>query len=527
MYTEISNPEDYRAAFYIRLSKEDEPVPGAMPFAGESQSITNQRSMLQAFASKQCLQVVDEYIDDGWSGGNFDRPEFQRLIRDIEAKKVNMVITKDLSRLGRDYIQTGHYTERYFPEHQVRYISLLDGIDTGVESAMNDITPFKAIMNDMYAKDISKKIKSVKHDQQRKGLFIGGKAPYGYRLSPTKKNTLTVDEPAAAVVKEIFRKALSGASCRSIAAALNNQGIPPPAVYANQSRARKGVFTGLWSAERVTYTLKNEMYAGNMVQGRTKKVNYKSKKCVKVPKQQWIVVEDTHPAIIAKEDFAQVQRLLESRSQTRARTHDYLLKGLVYCKECGYPLGVISRTLSGNRPTLYFLCRTYSRFTNLNYCTSHCIRVETVTERLTAQIEEICRRSIDRQRLCTLAAALHQETLSEHPQENTSAQIVSQIADITANMDRIYADKLSGLLDEVDFQRLYIKFKQEREQLQKGLDALQENGAPRLGSDDLDALTEHFIQTASENRALICSLIDKIELTQDKELHIHFRVSEE
>ena len=178
MYLEISNPMDYHAALYIRLSKEDESE-------GPSESVNNQQSLLNEFVQQHRLTVFDTYIDDGWSGTNFDRPNFQRMIADIEAKKVNMVITKDLSRLGRDYILTGHYMERYFPEHRVRYISLLDGIDTGVDSTANDITPFRAIMNDMYAKDISKKISSVKHDKQRKGLFIGGKPVYGYKMHPT------------------------------------------------------------------------------------------------------------------------------------------------------------------------------------------------------------------------------------------------------------------------------------------------------------------------------------------------------
>jgi len=166
MFLDISNPMDYRAALYIRLSKEDE-------LEGPSQSVTNQKSLLNEFVEEHHLTVYDTYVDDGWSGTNFERPDFQRMIGDIEAHKVNMVITKNLSRLGRDYIMTGHYMERYFPEKRVRYISLLDGIDTGIESAANDITPFRAIMNDMYAKDISQKIKSVKRDKQRKGQFIG------------------------------------------------------------------------------------------------------------------------------------------------------------------------------------------------------------------------------------------------------------------------------------------------------------------------------------------------------------------
>ena len=225
MYLEISNPMDYHAALYIRLSKEDENE-------GPSESVNNQQSLLNEFVQQHRLTVFDTYIDDGWSGTNYDRPNFQRMIADIEARKVNMVITKDLSRLGRDYILTGHYMERYFPEHRVRYISLLDGIDTGVDSTANDITPFRAIMNDMYAKDISKKISSVKHDKQRKGLFIGGKPVYGYKMHPTEKNKIVIDEDAASMVRRIFAMALDGMSCRKIATQLNAEGVPTPAIYA-------------------------------------------------------------------------------------------------------------------------------------------------------------------------------------------------------------------------------------------------------------------------------------------------------
>ena len=167
----------YRAAFYIRLSKEDEGE-------GPSESVQNQEALLRTYAAQHGLTVCGAYVDDGWSGTNFDRPGFQRLLRDIEAGAVDLVLTKDLSRLGRDYILTGHYLERYFPEHGVRYISLLDGIDTGADVAANEITPFRAILNDLYAKDISKKVRTALLEKRKQGQFIGAKAPYGYEKSP-------------------------------------------------------------------------------------------------------------------------------------------------------------------------------------------------------------------------------------------------------------------------------------------------------------------------------------------------------
>ena len=349
------------------------------------------------------LSVYDTYIDDGWSGTNFDRPDFQRMIADIEAKKVNMVITKDLSRLGRDYIMTGHYMERYFPEHRVRYISLLDGIDTGVDSTANDITPFRAIMNDMYAKDISRKIKSVKRDKQRKGEFIGGKPVYGYKMHPTEKNKIVIDEEAAPVVRRIFALALSGMSCRNIAALLNQEGVPTPATYANLPVARPGPHTGLWSSQRISDMLQNETYMGNMVQGRSVKINYKSRKCLRQDPANWVVVEGTHEPLVDAETFRKVRLLVDSRKHTRSRTYDFLLKGLIFCHECGYPLAVLNRKNAMGQDVLYFVCRTYQRFTKAGVCTCHCIREKTVTDAVVAKVREVCQACLNPDELLPMA----------------------------------------------------------------------------------------------------------------------------
>jgi len=517
MYAQLSKPTEYRAALYIRLSKEDDNDK-------ESESIANQRSILREFSKKNNFAVYGEYTDDGYSGGNYDRPAFKRMIEDIEAKKLNMVITKDMSRLGRDYIQTGYYMEKYFPEKQVRYISILDGVDTGIDSSINDITPFKAIFNDLYAKDISKKIKAVKHDKQRRGLFIGPKAAYGYKISQEHKNTLVIDEEAAEVVRLMFKMAVSGKSCREIAIILSERGIPTPAVYANLSVPKKGPYSGLWSSEGVTNILRNQMYIGNMVQGRTKKVNYKSKKSIKIPKDQWIIVENTHTAIIEKADFEKVQLLIDSRKHTRSRTHDYLLKGLIFCKECGYPLSVINRKLSKNRVALYFVCRTYQRYTKSGVCTCHCIRVETVTNAVLDSIKELCRKYIDRQEFSGILETVIEESNNKSTKETDVQELSVRIANITENMDKLYSDKLSGALDDVDFQRFYTKLRKERALLQERLIYLESlKAADSQTIYNIDELIERFTQSADTNRELLCALIKKIEMTADKHIHIHFR----
>ena len=520
MYLEISNPMDYHVALYIRLSKEDENE-------GPSESVTNQKSLLNEFVQQHRLSVYDTYVDDGWSGTNFDRPDFQRMIGDIEAKKVNMVITKDLSRLGRDYIMTGHYMERYFPEHRVRYISLLDGIDTGVESSANDITPFRAIMNDMYAKDISNKIKSVKRDKQRKGQFIGGKPVYGYKMHPTEKNKIVIDEEVAPVVRRIFGMALDGMSCRQIAAQLNTEGVPTPATYAGLPVPNPGPYTGLWSSERISDMMQNETYIGNMVQGRQVKISYKSKKCLHQERKNWVVVEGTHEPLIDAETFRKVRMLVNSRKHTRSRTYDFLLKGLIFCHECGYPLAVLNRKNAAGEDVLYFVCRTYQRFTKAGVCSCHSIKEQVVTEAVLAKVREVCDAYLDPNKLQPIAASAVEEARKAESHESEIQSLHGRIDSLTANLDKMYMDRLSGLLAEADFERIYRKVKLERSLLEEKRQELElRKKSPVRTEDRAKELVQRFVDSAFTSRELLVSLIDRIELTEDKQIIIKFRFRE-
>ncbi|HJD23108.1 MAG TPA: recombinase family protein [Firmicutes bacterium] len=518
MALEIRSPGNYCAGLYIRLSKEDESE-------GPSESVTNQKSLLEDFVRRQGLRVFDVYIDDGWSGTNFDRPAFRRMLRDIEDGKVNLVVTKDLSRLGRDYILTGHYMERYFPEHRVRYVSLLDGIDTGVDSSANDITPFRAIMNDMYAKDISKKIASVKHDKQRKGLFIGGKPVYGYKMHPAEKNKIVIDEGAAPTVRRIFAMAQEGISCRQIAARLNGEGVPTPAVYARLPAGRPGA--SLWSGERIADMLRNETYAGNMVQGRSRKVSYKSKKCRRLAPEDWVVVAGTHEPLISREAFDQVQRLLESRRHTRSRTYDFPLKGLIFCHECGRPLAVVNRKNAKGEDVLYFVCRTYQRFTKAGGCTCHSVKEAAVMEAVAGTLRRLCGQYLLPQTLLPAAReALRQAAGGGQSVKGQMQELQKRLELLNARLERLYGDRLSGLLDEEDFRRLYERYREERAALAQRQQALAQEEAPASGRDAAESLARRFADGAFTSRELLVRLIERVELTEDKELLIAFRFRE-
>ena len=504
-----------KAALYIRLSKEDD-------HDGPSESVINQKALLTRFASEQSLEVHDIYVDDGWSGGNFDRPAFRRLLSDIECGKVNMVITKDLSRLGRDYILTGHYLERYFPEHRVRYVSLLDGIDTGTDSCANDITPFRAIMNDMYAKDISKKITSVKRDKQRKGEFIGGKAVYGYQKHPADKNRLFIDEEAGTTVRRIFSMALSGMSCREIASFLNRESIPSPAVYAGLTVSGKG----LWSSERISEMLQNETYIGNMVQGKRIKSSYKSKKSHRQKREDWIVVENTHEPLVDRADFEAVQKLLANRRHIRSRTYDFPLKGLVFCHECGHPLGVINRKSTSGDGVLYFICRTYQRFTESHVCSAHCIKVKTVEALVSESVINHCTPHISEDTFLIAAEQAVRHSRTVHAENIEIEKLQKRVEKLTAQMEKAYQDHLNGMIAPEDFKRFYNKIRSERDKLQNRL-----SDTPLSAINDAEpncaaALKDEFLSCLGTDRATLFSLIHRIELTAEKDIIIFFRFAQ-
>lgn len=523
MYPVIDNPEQYKAAIYVRLSKEDE---GKVDDVSES--IKNQTALLLNYVKENNLSVYEIYTDDGYSGTTTDRPAFQRMLQDIEDKNVNMVITKDFSRLGRDRIAFGYYTEKYFPEHDVRYIAVADNYDN-INGCNDQTAAFKSLMNEMHAAETSRKVASVKHAKQKEGLFIGGKAPYGYKKSPTNKNAIVIDEYAAGIVRRIFKLAIEGVSCHKIAMTLTNDGIPTPAQYAKITLKNNAPFSGKWSSERISEMLQNEVYIGNMVQGRVKKASYKSKKLIKMPREEWIVVENTHEAIIDKETFQKAGELIRSRTHTRHRTYDFPLKGIVFCKECGYPLATIKRTLSGGRPMLYFVCRTYQRFTQYHQCTCHCVRVEDVSAAVVSEVRRICKNYLD---------CLDTEKLTEKAQKQLQTELRKQGRDITAlktkmesirmKIDSAYEDKLSGDIDNQIFQRIYAKLREEEAAARKKLTELEKSkkNSPSINEDKIKELVKRFIGSENYTRELFVSLIERIELSENKELDIHFKFPE-
>lgn len=377
----------YRAGLYIRLSKEDGDK-------DESNSVANQKKILKQFIDTTEIEMYDFYIDDGKTGTNFERDGFIRLKKDIESKKINCVIIKDLSRLGREYIDSGHYIEKYFPSHGIRFISVLDNIDLGCGESASIEIPIKNVMNDYYAKDISQKIKASFDAKRENGEFIGAFAPYGYKKDSRNKNKLIIDEEAAQIVKKIFDFYLQGLGSNGIARKLNDLGIMPPSVYKKQKglnyiNASKLGSTTYWTYATVRRMLINQMYIGNMVQKRSQSLSYKIKKRIQLSEEDHIIVENTHEPIIDLDTWNKVQILLTKKTRTLKNTNKInMFSSILKCGDCGRTMA-IKRDINKKNSVkyVYYVCRTYRTY-GKDKCSSHSIKSVKLEELILNEINE-------------------------------------------------------------------------------------------------------------------------------------------
>ena len=464
-----------RAVFYLRLSRDDDD-------RGESQSIQNQRMLLRDYAARQGFAVVGEYVDDGWSGTSFDRPRFQDMLRDMEQHRFNIVLVKDLSRLGRDYIQTGRYLELVFPEHGVRLIAVNDGIDTA--RADTDLAPFRNVVNEMYARDTSRKIRSALQAKMKAGKFVGNFAPYGYQKDPQDNNHLIPDERAAAVVRWIFTQAAAGIRPAEIARLLNERGEPPPALYRclhhpgldpdNYSRHKQ------WTSVGVSRILQDVVYLGHVAQGKTDKLSFKSKKTREKQADEWIIVRDRHEPLVSQQAFDAVQRQRASRRCDRKGTFENLFSGLAFCADCGKAMSTVGTRKKGSVANL--ACGAY-KLHGSSACTNHFIRYETLYQcvldavrRYVCLTEEECDALFERLNRRLRLDARTDETRRER------ARLEKELERTRRLVAQLYEDRAAGRIGEANFYPLLEKFEQQTQDLQTQLDGLQDStGADALG----------------------------------------------
>ena len=519
----------YKVAIYIRLSREDGDKE-------ESSSVTNQRDIITRFINdNKNFIIVDEYVDDGYTGTNFNRPAFQEMLKDIEDGKINCVITKDLSRLGRDYIDTGKYVQRYFPEHEIRYIALLDGIDTLVDAGMNDMAPFKSVMNDMYVKDISKKVTSAIRERKIAGNFLGVTAPYGYMKNPENKYQLIINEDEAKVVRYIFKLYLQGNGLTKIAQILTKEGISVPGISRDIGTTRKTKLYYCWKQTTISRILKNQVYIGNLEQFKRKKVNYKSKKRISVPEEQRVICENTHEAIISKSDFEQVQNIISGNTSFKKGTkHDYLFKGFLYCADCGAKLYLTYSNYALKKYGEYrytTICYTYSKL--YNQCTRHSNNITILENLLIENIKKVCKaylnRNLEEQLVEMAELESRKDNLTKEYAKKVN-EIESKISDLSLYIKNLYIDKVKKIISEQEFIDLSRNFTEEREKYEKDKEEIIKLMAQEKNEnndrDKIEKLAKKFISLKKPSKELLQQLIEKITISEENEVTIYFKFKE-
>lgn len=517
------------AADYLRLSSDDGD-------RAESDSIRNQRSLIQDFVNRHSdIALVEEYVDDGYSGANFERPAFQRMMEDVRNHKVNCIIVKDLSRLGRDYIETGRYIEKIFPVLGVRFIAINDHYDSA--DTKNDadqiIVPFKNLINDAYCRDISMKIRSQLEIKRKNGQFTGSYAGYGYAKDPKDKNHLVIDEYAAEIVRFVFNLKMDGYSADRIAVKLNEMDVLTPMEYKrscgfNYNCGFRSYKKAKWGASSVLRILKNELYVGTMVQGKTRKINYKVKACREIEPENWVKVEGTHEPIVSREIFDCVQNLMKLDTRTAPeKENTYIFSGLLRCGDCGQNM-VRRAVKKKEKQYFYYHCST---FKSGKGCTSHNIS--------DAKLQKIVLEAVQNQIALLVKADAIIAQIENIPKQQFGVKVLeSQIKTLHAEAQK-YRDLKSNLyqdmVDEIITREEYRDIKQTftgkisiAEESIRKLEAKKK----RMLSNEMrtQKWVEEFKQCRnieSLDRKMTVMLIERIVVYSSDRIEIHFNHEDE
>ena len=513
----------WRAALYIRLSKED------LEKKNESVSVTNQREILLEYLRQHPeMELFDIYIDDGFTGTDFDRPGFTRLKADIESGLVNCVIVKDLNRFGRNYTVGGDLIDNYFARKNVRFIALNNGVDTA-DNRMNAATRCISIgvtnvINESYSAMTSVSIRGTLNNHRKQGKFIGAFACYGYRKNPDDNHRLIIDEEAAEVVRTIYQKFISGMSLIGITKELNALGIPNPTLYKQQKgfnfHARDGKNDGLWCDRTVRRILQNQMYIGNMVQGVNKTVSYKVHECKAVPKEDWIVVEHTHEPIIDRETFDKAQSLFNRhiRSSPVTKQTD-LFAGLVRCADCGAVMSKKTNKLPYGTYR-YYKCSTKRR---QGRCTNHTIRIDKLEQVVLTYLQKMIDLAVEYDRVMAQLQNSRKASESDSLQRALEDRQREREKCLKAMLD-LYPDWKANLITQEEYRLLKANLSEKIAKLDEMIEKLTQSQNETAGQEN--AFVEHFKQYKNIDRLtrpMLVELIDSISVYEDNRITIKVR----
>lgn len=506
-------------ALYCRLSQDDGNV-------GDSMSIQSQKAILEKYAMEIGKIAYSFYVDDGYSGTNFQRPSFQRMIADIEDGKIDTVITKDLSRLGRNYLESGAYIEVFFPQHHVRYIAVNDGVDSEQSGGL-DITPFKNILNEFYSRDISKKVKSGKHIRALEGKFMGTTAPFGYRKDPQDKNHLIIDKTTAPTIRLLFSLALEGYGTNRIGKVLYERKIPKPSYYKQEFFSQHD--TGSddywydWKQEVITRILRNPVYKGGMYVHTTSKPTFKCRGRGYIQRTDREILEDVHEAVVTKEVWQTVQDIIDRHTKVKPCTSGYenIFRGLLKCPDCGQTLLIHTDNRNPDRDLLdktYYQCTTY-RKKGANFCTAHRISAGDIENAIKADIDRHAIKAMkDKEKFINNVLLSMNESSAERS-EKVKAEI-DKLKKRNAELDqmyiRLYEDYSSGRLSEKKFTMMSAHYEQEQDANEEKLLELEKRHKEKsVAVANAEQFTESLSQCAGMKKltaTVLNTLIEKIEV---------------
>ena len=506
-------------ALYCRLSQDDGNV-------GDSMSIQSQKAILEKFAREMGKVAYSFSVDDGYSGTNFQRPSFQRMIADIEDGKIDTVITKDLSRLGRNYLESGAYIEVFFPQHHVRYIAVNDSVDSEQSGGL-DITPFKNILNEFYSRDISKKVKSGKHIRALEGKFMGTTAPFGYRKDPQDKNHLIVDEATAPTVRLIYSLALEGYGTNRIGKVLYERKIPKPSYYKqeffSQHDSGSDDYWYDWKQEVITRILRNPIYKGGMYVHSTSKQTFKCKGRGYIRRAEREVLENVHEAVVTKEVWQTANDIIDRHTKVKPCTSGYenIFRGLLKCPDCGQTLLIHTDNRNPDRDLLdktYYQCTTY-RKKGANFCTAHRISAGDIENAIKADIDRHAVKAMkDKEKFINNVLLSMNESSAERS-EKIKAEI-EKLKKRNAELDqmyiRLYEDYSGGKLSEKKFTMMSAHYEQEQDANEKKLSELERQHKEKSAAvTNAEQFTESLAQCAGMKKltaTVLNTLIEKIEV---------------
>ena len=524
MYNTYLTEIDFDVGIYIRLSQEDKDK----KYESDSESVINQKELLRSYVKNNNFNLCGEYVDDGYSGTNFDRPGFQKMLEDIKQKKINCVVVKDLSRFGRDHVMTGYYIETFFPENNIRFISILESYDSFKNQASNDSSTFIIACNDYYSKQNSIKIRNVLNDKRKNGKFIGSGPSYGYMRDPLDKGHLIPNPETAPIVKNIFKWRAEGIGPTEIATRLNDMNKPTPAGYKKTNYSSRLIDRDSWNISTVKKILSNRIYLGDMVQHTQTKVNYKSKKKITLDESLWVIVEDTHEPLVDKETFKYVNSLGKRKTRNynlKTERPKRILEGKIFCKECGNRLSVYYR-----KKLDYWSinCNRYSRDPKRERCSSHFYPYDYLEEQILKKFNNS---------VSTFIKELNIEELNKKVQKKVHKEtedIDKKINDLLKEKEQImnklstlYSDRCNNIIST----ELYKELSTESEtKLKKINNIIEEEKIKKQNIKnkanilpDYTKKIKELLDLKKHKKELINTLIDKIVIDENRNITIVFK----